>query len=180
MSTISSISSTSSAASAAAFDPAKGATRIAAKVFGEMDGDQDGKVSKSEFVTSLQSKGVSDTDATKQYDAIDTQKNGSITQSDLENAVKSGTFGPPAGQKAGGSPPAGGARPEGGGGGGAGAASSTSSTITYEAADSNKDGTVSDQEQLVYSISHPSAEATTSSATSTDPSKIGTNVDQLA
>ena len=39
--------------------------------------------------------------------------------------------------------------------------------------DTDKDGTVSAEEQLVYNISHPSA-------TSTDASKLGTQVDQLA
>lgn len=169
---IGSISSTANGASAPAFDPAKGASRLAAKVFGDLDGDKDGKLSKTEFVSGLQSKGVSADDAAKQFDAIDTQKTGSITQSDLETAVKSGKFGPPAGARPAGGAPHGGGRPEGAGGAGA----AGGSTKTYEAADTNKDGTVSAEEQLVYSISHPSADT----ATSTDASKLGTNVDQLA
>jgi Ca2+-binding EF-hand superfamily protein len=173
------ISSISNGASAPTFDPAKGASRFAAKVFGDLDADKDGKLSKTEFVSGLQSKGVSADDAAKQFDAIDTQKTGSITQSDLETAVKSGKFGPPAGARgAGGGAPAGGphggGRPEGAGGAG-GAGSASSSTKTHEAADTNKDGTVSAEEQLVYSISHPSAEAT-----STDASKLGTKVDETA
>lgn len=167
---------------ATTFDPAKGAARFAAKVFKDLDADQDGKVNKDEFVSGLESKGVSADDATKQFDAIDTQKTGSITQSDLETAIKSGTFAPPrpnGGGEAGG--PGGapsGQRAEGGrgaggaGGGAAGVSNSSSSTQTYEAADTNKDGTVSAQEQLVYSISHPDK--------TTDTSKIGNNVDQLA
>jgi len=51
-------------------------------------------------------------------------------------------------------PPAGGAKPA--------AAASTSSTTSaakiYEAADTNKDGTVSFQEELMYSIQHPKDE----------------------
>lgn len=179
---ISSINSSVGGAGAPAFDPAKGASRFAAKVFGDLDSDKDGKLSKTEFVSGLQSKGVSADDAAKQFDAIDTQKTGSITQSDLETAVKSGKFGPPAGARgAGGGPPPGGpqggGRPEGAGGaGGAGGAASTgSSTQTFEAADTNKDGTVSAEEQLVYSIAHPSADAT-----STDASKLGTNVNETA
>ncbi len=170
------IGSISNGASAPTFDPSKGATRFAAKVFGDLDSDKDGKVSKTEFVSGLQSKGVSADDAAKQFDAIDTQKSGSITQSDLETAVKSGKFGPPAGaRQADGGAPSG--RPQGGAAGGAGGASAAGSTSsgttkTYEAADTNKDGTVSAEEQLVYSISHPSAE--------TAASKLGTNVDQLA
>ncbi|OEZ62243.1 EF-hand domain-containing protein [Duganella sp. HH105] len=158
------------------FDPAKGAARFAAKVFGDLDADKDGKVNKDEFVSGLEKKGVSADDATKQFDAIDTQKSGSITQSDLETAIKSGTFAPPrpnggAGGAQGGQG-AQGAHGAGGGGSASGASSTSSSTTTYEAADTNKDGTVSAQEQLVYSVSHPDK--------TTDASKIGNNVDQLA
>lgn len=163
---------------ATTFDPAKGAARFAAKVFKDLDADQDGKVNKDEFVSGLESKGVSADDATKQFDAIDTQKTGSITQSDLETAIKSGTFAPPrpngGGEAGGPGGPQGGQHAEGGrgAGGGGGAAGVSSSTKTYEAADTNKDGTVSAQEQLVYSISHPDK--------TSDTSKIGNNVDQLA
>ncbi|MYM86857.1 EF-hand domain-containing protein [Rugamonas sp. FT82W] len=165
---------------ATTFDPAKGAARFAAKVFKDLDADKDGKVNKDEFVSGLESKGVSADDATKQFDAIDTQKTGSITQSDLETAIKSGSFAPPrpnGGTGGAGGPQGGqqaeGARGAGGGGGGAGGVSSSgSSSKTYEAADTNKDGTVSAQEQLVYSIAHPDK--------TSDVSKIGNNVDQLA
>jgi hypothetical protein len=168
----------SSSTQATSFDPSKGAARFASKVFGDLDKDKDGKVNKDEFVSGLESKGVSADDATKQFDANDTQKNGSITQSDLETAIKSGNFTPPrpTGGAEGGAKPhaAGGAGGHGGGGGGAGGVSSASSaTKTYEAADTNQDGTVSSQEELVYSNSHPSA-------TTSDASKIGSNIDQLA
>lgn len=159
-----------SSTQATSFDPAKGAARFAAKVFTDLDADKDGKVNKDEFVSGLEKKGVSAGDATKQFDAIDTQKNGSITKSDLETAIKSGSFAPPRpGGAQGGKSAEGG---HGGGGGGAGGVSSSSSTKTYEAADTNQDGTVSEQEQLVYSVSHPDK--------TTDASKIGNNVDQLA
>src|SRR5471032_2264126 len=167
------ISGASSASTqATSFDPAKGAARFASKVFGDLDTNKDGKVNKDEFVSGLEKKGVSADDATKQFDAIDMQKNGSITQSDLETAIKSGTFAPPRPGGAQGGQHAGGARGAGGGGGGGGVSSASSSTTTYEAADTNKDGTVSAQEQLVYSIAHPDK--------TTDASKIGNNVDQLA
>lgn len=173
----SAIGSINAGASAPAFDPSKAAARIASKVFSDLDADKDGKLNKTEFVSGLEAKGVSADDAAKQFDAIDTQMTGSITQSDLETAVKDGKFGPKAGSR-----PEGGGRAEGAGrhagaGGAGGAGSAGSSAKTYEAADTNKDGTVSDQEQLVYNISHPAAAAT---ATSTDATKLGTNVDQLA
>jgi Ca2+-binding EF-hand superfamily protein len=169
------ISGTSSSTQATAFDPAKGAARFASKVFGDLDTDKDGKVNKDEFVSGLESKGVSADDATKQFDAIDTQKTGSITQSDLETAIKSGTFAPPrpAGGAGGSGGAHGGGKPPEGAGGAGGAGSASSSTKTYEAADTNQDGTVSEQEQLVYDVSHPSDKAS-------DASKIGNNVDELA
>nr|WP_315220057.1 EF-hand domain-containing protein [uncultured Duganella sp.] len=166
------ISGVSGGAGAISFDPAKGAARIANKVFGEMDADKDGKVKKEEFVSGLESKGVSADDAAKQFDAIDKQKTGSITKTDLETAIKSGDFAPPKPAEGGASAAQGGGKPQGaGGGGGAGAASSA--TKTYEAADTNEDGTVSQQEELVYSISHPSESAS-------DPSKIGGNINEIA
>jgi len=173
MTAISGISSGSTPSST--FDPAKGAARFAAKVFGDLDADKDGKVNKDEFVSGLESKGVSADDATKQFDVIDTQKSGSITQSDLETAIKSGTFAPPkppagTGGPGGAAGHQGGARPAEGAGG---VSSASNATKTYESADSNEDGAVSAQEQLVYDNSHPSAKTS-------DSSKIGSNIDQLA
>jgi hypothetical protein len=169
------ISGVSGGAGAISFDPAKGAARIANKVFGEMDADKDGKVKKEEFVSGLESKGVSADDAAKQFDAIDKQKTGSITKTDLETAIKSGDFAPPKPTEGGAPAAQGGSKPQGaGGGGGAGGAGAASSTTkTYEAADTNEDGTVSQQEELVYSISHPSESAS-------DPSKIGGNINEIA
>lgn len=166
------ISGVSGGAGAISFDPAKGAARIANKVFGEMDADKDGKVKKEEFVSGLESKGVSADDAAKQFDAIDKQKTGSITKTDLETAIKSGDFAPPKPAEGGASAAQGGGKPQGAGGGG-GASAASSATKTYEAADTNEDGTVSQQEELVYSISHPSESAS-------DLSKIGGNINEIA
>lgn len=165
------ISSTSSSTGAATFDPSKGAARFASKVFKDMDTDTDGKVSKDEFVKGLESKGVSSDDATKQFDAIDKQGNGSITKDDLESAIKSGDFKPPRPQGGGAAHGAGGA---GGGGGSGGSVSASSASKTYEAADKNEDGTVTQQEQLIYDL------AQASKAAATNPANLGTNIDQLA
>lgn len=173
MSTISSLSS-STAASATTFDPSKAASRLATKVFSEMDADTDGSVTKDEFVKGLESKGVSSEDATKQYQAIDKEGTGSITKSDLESAIKNGDFKPQR-QKSGGE---GGTQSVGGAGGAGGtsATASSSSTKTYEAADKNEDGTVTEQEQLVYDR----AQAAKSSASTTSADKLGNNVDAMA
>lgn len=165
------ISGVSGGAGAISFDPAKGAARLANKVFGDMDADKDGKVKKEEFVSGLESKGVSADDAAKQFDAIDKQKTGSITKTDLEAAIKSGDFAPPRPADGGAPAAQGGGKPQGAGGGASAASSAT--TKTYEAADTNEDGTVSQQEQLVYSLSHPSESAG-------DTSKIGGNINEIA
>lgn len=178
MSTISSLSS-STAASATTFDPAKGAARFASKIFSDMDTDTDGSVTKDEFVKGLESKGVSTEDAAKQYDAIDKEGTGAITQDDLTSAIKSGDFKPPRPQGGGEGGPQGaggaGGTDGAGGAGGAGGATASSSTKTYEAADKNEDGTVTQQEQLVYDMAQAAKAAANTSA-----DKLGNNVDAMA
>jgi hypothetical protein len=134
-----------------------------------MDADTDGKVSKDEFVKGLESKGVSSEDATKQFAAIDKEGTGSITKDDLESAIKSGDFKPPRPQ---GGAPQGGSAPQ---GGGASGVSASSSTKTYEAADKNEDGTVTQQEQLIYDRAQAAK-----SAANTSTSSLGNNIDALA
>lgn len=171
MTAISSVSN--STTSIPSFDPAKGASRLASKVFSDMDTDTDGSVTKDEFVKGLESKGVSSEDATKQYEAIDKEGTGSITKDDLESAIKSGDFKPPRPQGGTGGPQGGGA-PQ----GGASSVSASSSTKTYEAADKNEDGTVTQQEQLVYDLAQASKSASTSSTSST--SSLGNNINEVA
>jgi hypothetical protein len=158
-------------------DPSKMASMMASKMMSELDPNSTGKVTKDQFVSGLTAKGVSSEDATKMYDAIDTQKTGSIGKSDIETAIKSGNLKPPAGGPAGGARGAGGPGGSGKPGGAGGAGGASNSSQTYAAADTNKDGVVSGQEAAVYAISHPSAAATESSKT--DPSKLGRNVDKL-
>jgi hypothetical protein len=135
------------------FDASKMASKIASKMMSDLDPDNTGSVSKDQFVSALTAKGVSSADATKMYDSIDTKKAGSITKSDIESAVKSGSLKPPAGGPAGGS-----GRPHGPGGAGpggpagAGPAGSSASSKTYDAADTNEDGTVSSEEELLYAL----------------------------
>lgn len=179
MTSISSLSSSTST-SATSFDPSKGAARFASKIFSDMDTDTDGSVTKDEFVKGLESKGVSSDDASKQYDAIDTEGTGSITQDDLQSAIESGSFKPPRPQ---GTPPSGGESGSSSvsgasgasGSSGASGVTSSSTTKTYEAADTNEDGSVSQQEQLIYDLSQ--AQSASSSSTT---SKVGTNIDAMA
>ena len=69
------------------------------------------------------------------------------------------------GQRPGGTPPAGGQKPSGASGSSA-SSSSASSSKTYDAKDTNQDGTVSTMEEIKYSLKHPeqSQESSTSGA----------------
>jgi Ca2+-binding EF-hand superfamily protein len=145
-------------------------SKVASKMMSDLDSNKDGSISKDEFVSGMTSKGMSSVDAGKMYDAIDTKKSGAITKSDIESAVKSGALKPPSGGRP--PPPSGGS---GGAGGGGGASGTSSSSKSYAAADTNKDGTVSAQEALVYSLKHPSL----SKSETSDSSQLGQNVDKI-
>ena len=168
------------------FDLSKMASSMATKIVKELDTDQSGSVNKSEFVSGMTAKGVSATDASAKFDSIDTQKTGSISQSDIETDIKSSApkdGAPPAG---GAKPPAGakGAPPVAGGGGGqasgssSSSSSSSSSTKSYDKADANEDGTVSQVEELLYSLKHPEAISSSDNKTSTQP--LGKTIDVKA
>jgi hypothetical protein len=169
------------------FDPSKMASMMASKMMGDLDPSNTGKVSKDQFVSGLTTKGVSSADATKMYDAIDTNKTGSIGKSDIEAAIKNRSLKPPTGGPQGGQEggSAGGTKRAGepsqagksGGGAPSSAGGASGSSTTYDAADTNKDGTVSDQEAAVYSIKHPSISS--SDTSKTDQSKLGNNVDKF-
>jgi len=90
------------------FDPSKMASVMASKLMKDLDPNNTGKVSKDQFVSGLTAKGVSTADATNMFDAIDTNKTGSITKSDIESAIKDGNLKPPSGGPQGGPRGAGG------------------------------------------------------------------------
>ena len=83
------------------------AMRMANGFMNNFDANQDGTLSKDEFIKGMTTKGISADAATAQFYKIDTKGSGQITKQDLQSAIKSGAF-------------AGGARSgRGGGGGGA-------------------------------------------------------------
>jgi hypothetical protein len=175
------------------FDPSKMATRMASRIMRDLDPNNTGKVTKDQFISGLTAKGVSSNEATKIYDSIDTKKTGSIGKSDIEAAIKSGDLKPPPGGPGGPKGPGGPGGPgkRGGGPGGLGgpggpggpggsggkSGSVNSSSSNYAAADINQDGVVSSQEAAIYALKHPTVSTTDS--TTTDPSKLGNNVDEL-
>lgn len=164
------------------FDLSKMASSVATKIVKELDTDQSGSVNKSEFVTGMTAKGVSATDASAKFDSIDTKKTGSISQSDIETNINSSAPKDGAPPSGGAKPPSGakGAPPAGGGGqaNGSTSSSSSSSSKSYEKADANKDGTVSQVEQLLYSMKHPEATSSSDNKTTTQP--LGKTIDVQA
>jgi len=164
----------------AGFDISKMASTIAAKMVKGLDTNEDGSLDKNEFVTGLTAKGISATDAAKQFDNIDTTKSGKVTQADIEADIKTSA-------RKGGTPPGGkGGPPPGGGPGGGkasgsagqtGGSSTTSSAKTYDKMDLNRDGTVTTEEALVYGLKHPAVVVTDRLAT---PQKLGNNLDVTA
>ena len=155
--------------SSSGFDTSKMSSLMASKMMSDLDPDNTGKVTKDQFVSALKSKGVSEADATKMYGSIDTKGTGSITKSDIETAISNGNLKPPSGASRGGSGGAG--APSGTGQAGD---SSTSTTKTYDKEDSNKDGTVTSTEELVYELKHLSV---ASSDKKTSTQQTGSNVD---
>jgi hypothetical protein len=149
-------------------------SQMASKIVKDFDKNSDGSIDKSEFTSGLVSKGMSEEDAAKKFDSIDTQKTGKISQGDIEADLKanvkntSGHSGPP---------PSGGA-------GKAGGTTQGSNSKTYDAKDTNKDGTVSAMEELIYEIKNSSKEgakvsdaSTTESINNSSKQKIGSIVD---
>jgi hypothetical protein len=159
------------------FDSSKMASMMASKMMGDLEPNNTGKVTRDQFISGLTAKGVSSADATRMYDSIDSKKTGSIGKSDIEAAIKNRKLAPPSGGPKGG--PRGAGKPGGAGGpGGAGKSGGASSaSTTFAAADTNKDGVVSAQEALIYSMKHLSVSAT--DGTKTDPSKLGKIVDKI-
>jgi Ca2+-binding EF-hand superfamily protein len=131
-------------------------TEMAAQFFKKADANGDGGIDKAEFKTMLSQgpggqTGTVDTD--KMFSEMDTDGNGTISQTENENAMKK-----MGGQ--GGAPPSG-PPPGGMGGGGAQKSGTTgdssSSSGTYDVKDANKDGKVSLEEELAYALKHPSS-----------------------
>ena len=162
--------SISSVSSSSGFDFSK----MASKIVKDLDANGDGSVDKSEFTKGMTSKGMSEEDAAKKFDSVDTKKTGKITASDIETDLKNNP--PPQGDAPSGPPPSGGAGKSGG--------TSSSSSTTYDVKDTNKDGKVSAMEELVYEIKNAAKTVSNASDTSsadaakeTAKQKIGSVVD---
>ncbi len=132
------------------------------EVFKKIDSTGKGYITESDLASAIvnfstEGKSLSQSEATAQAkDAIqkmDTNQDGKVTQSEFTAAAPkpSAQGGPPPG---GGGPPSG-SKPD----------SDNASSISFDLADTNKDGTVTLVEQQAYAIKHPGASTSTSGLT---------------
>jgi hypothetical protein len=135
--------------SSTGFDPAQMAQRF----FKKADANGDGSIDKSELKTMLASgpngKSMTDEEVDKVFAQVDTNGDGKIDETENENQMKK------MGGGKGGQPPAGGPPPGGGAKGAGASGGSASSNKVYDSRDTNKDGTVSYQEQVEWDQKHP-------------------------
>jgi hypothetical protein len=129
------------------FDP----TQMAKEFFKKADTNSDGGIDKAELKTMLSnkpggSKGAQDID--KIFAEVDTNSDGKIDETENANQMKK--MGGKGGKPPGGMPPSGGAPKA-----AAPGTSSSNSNKIYDKKDTNKDGTVSFQEELDYDLKHP-------------------------
>jgi Ca2+-binding EF-hand superfamily protein len=127
---------------------------MAAKILKDLDTNNDQTINKSEFIAGMKSKGMSQADAEKLFNSIDTKGTGILTQPDIEKAMRknsaSGRMSPPRDM-----PPEGAHGAPAGKSGKTEESSSLNSSPIYDKKDANKDGTVTIQEAMNYYLSHP-------------------------
>lgn len=118
------------------------ASKMASKIVKELDKNGNGSIDKAEFTKGMVAKGMSEDEAAKKFGSIDTKNTGKISQSEIENDIKSNVK--QGGDTSGGRPPSRG-KPSG---------ASENGSTSYDVKDTNKDGTVSAAEELIYDIKH--------------------------
>jgi len=147
------------------------------KLFKSADSGDKGYLTQSDMASAIVkvspegaklSQEDADAMAKKAFDKLDTNNDGKVNQAEFEKGADGSRppNGPPPAGAAADARGAGGKAPASGGGaaGTAGSGSgSGSSQKVYEAADSNKDGKVSEQEQLAYDAKHPKADVAATS-----------------
>lgn len=134
-------------------------TQAVDQLFKKADANSDGKLTKAELTSALESAGDSEQDSTTKVDEffkmLDTSDKGYVTKQDVATGLEA--------QQAQGARPAGGPP---GGGGGAGKAEESSSTDSTDPADTNGDGKVSMDEEMAYLLKQYTEGSTTTQSTS--------------
>lgn len=141
--------SVSAIGSSASYEVTKTATALLKK----FDSSEDGSVDKAEFVKGLTSLGISEQEAGAQFDSMDANKTGKLSQGDFESALsasKDSALSEASAATTTKSSPGGAAKAEG----------ATSASKEYDKKDLNEDGTVSVPEELIYDMKHAANEAT--------------------
>jgi hypothetical protein len=133
------------------FDP----TQMAKEFFKKADANSDGSIDKTELKTML-SNGPNGKNGAKDIDKIfakaDTNGDGKMSETENENQMKKmGAKGGKPPSQAGGAPPSGSAQKSTASSG----SSSSSDNKVYDKKDTNKDGTVSYEEEFEYGLKHP-------------------------
>lgn len=163
---VSAVSLFSSGAAAVQPVPRVGSRPRPEELFNALDSGSKGYLTQADLqsaIVSISDRGAklsaADAQAKAQevFSKMDANGDGKATLAEFKQAAPDGPPAgpPPAGGPQGGRPPGGG--PKGGGGGGGGAGGSAANDTTYDAADTNKDGVVSDLERLAYNAKHMSA-----------------------
>jgi len=136
------------------------------EVFNKLDVNGDGKISESELQALIPKDGKGP-DVKTLLKQIDTEGDGTINLNELNSFLTKieSQKKPSGGQHAGGGPKGGG-KVSGG----------SSNAKIYDVMDTNKDGTVSIMEKLMYEINHPTASATTSAQTAQSYNKDGRSI----
>jgi hypothetical protein len=181
--------SISSVGSSTSYD----ATQMASSLVSSLDSSKDGSVDKTEFVKGLTAAGVSSDDASAEFDKLDTAKTGKLTQSNLESAlsnssqttttsstttsISSAAMDKLASESSSSTESSSSSSST---SSASAAATTSSSSETYEKADTNEDGTVTTQEQMLYDRKHAEASASGRARPPMPPQAFGTMVDETA
>jgi hypothetical protein len=132
------------------FDP----TKMAETLFTKLDANKDGSIDKSEFLSSMSKMHGGSQRVEKLFSKIDSNGDGKIDATENLDALKKMAAHEhrPAGQMHGPAPEGGGASKGGEAKGASGAGGSSSSSQVYDPRDTNKDGVVSLEEEIAYSL----------------------------
>jgi len=139
--------------SSSSYDISTLAKKIGSDLVKKLDSNGDGSLDKNEFVSGLTASGVSASDASTQFDSLDTSKSGKLTESSIASAIEADAASRSSSSSS--SSTSSSASAASGSSSTASTSSSSSSNKVYDDKDLNKDGTVTTDEELLYDLKHP-------------------------